>query len=246
MTADERETLAAEYVLGLLDPGAMKDAEGLLSRDEAFAASVAAWQERFGELDRTIQPLPVPASMWHRIEQSLDVPQVASPKTPTRALPASTQNRMWSLRSLWQSLGFWRGAGLAAAAASLLLSIALGVMAVQAGRKPVMIAVLLTDVNQPAAVVNTYPDGRAELVPLTSIDVPPDRALQIWTLWDRARGPVSIGLIDQARSVPLAVEDLPRTGSGQLFEITLEPRTGSPTGRPTGPILMKGTASSPL
>jgi anti-sigma-K factor RskA len=76
--------------------------------------------------------------------------------------------------------------------------------------------------------------------------VPPDRALQIWTLWDRARGPVSVGLIRQARSLQLNVIDLPRTGPDQLFEITLEPSSGSPTGRPTGPILMKGTTATAL
>jgi anti-sigma-K factor RskA len=31
-----------------------------------------------------------------------------------------------------------------------------------------------------------------------------------------------------------------------LFEITLEPVGGSPTGRPTGPILMKGNAVTAL
>ena len=41
-------------------------------------------------------------------------------------------------------------------------------------------------------------------------------------------------------------EDLPRTRPDQLFEITLEPRGGSPIGRPTGPILMKGNAQRAL
>jgi anti-sigma-K factor RskA len=30
---------------------------------------------------------------------------------------------------------------------------------------------------------------------------------------------------------------------GQLFEITLEPSSGSPTGRPTGPVLFKGNTA---
>jgi anti-sigma-K factor RskA len=99
---------------------------------------------------------------------------------------------------------------------------------------------------EPAAVVNAFADGRTELVPLRTIAVPPDRALEIWTLWDRAVGPRSIGLLDQARSVRLNLENLPKPGPNQLFEITLEPKTGSPTGRPTGPILMKGLTSTAL
>jgi anti-sigma-K factor RskA len=105
---------------------------------------------------------------------------------------------------------------------------------------------LLTEQNRPAAVVNAFADGNAELIPLEAIPVPPGQALEIWTLWDRARGPVSIGLIDEARTVRLNVGNLPQTGPNQLFEITLEPATGSPTGRPTGPVLMKGTTSTAL
>jgi anti-sigma-K factor RskA len=76
--------------------------------------------------------------------------------------------------------------------------------------------------------------------------VKPGRALEIWTLWDRAVGPRSIGLIDRARTVTLNVKNLPPTGVNQLFEITDEPATGSPIGRPTGDILYKGTTTRAL
>ena len=42
------------------------------------------------------------------------------------------------------------------------------------------------------------------------------------------------------------LETLPPPGTDQLFEITLEPATGSPTGRPTGPVLFKGNTSLAL
>jgi anti-sigma-K factor RskA len=132
-------------------------------------------------------------------------------------------------------------------AAALLLAAALGYFAQDRASKPVLIAVLLAEGSaQPAAVVSAYRDGRIELAPLQPIEVPPDRALQVWTLWDRAVGPKSVGLLDQARSTRLTTEGIPATGPKQLFEITLEPRNGSPTGRPTGPILMKGLAETAL
>ncbi|WP_204309402.1 anti-sigma factor domain-containing protein, partial [Enterobacter cloacae] len=71
------------------------------------------------------------------------------------------------------------------------------------------------------------------------------RALQLWTLWDQARGPVSLGVLPPGGSVRLPPERLGTIGSGQLFEITLEPEAGSPTGRPTGRILFIGRASAP-
>ncbi|WP_246702710.1 anti-sigma factor [Starkeya sp. ORNL1] len=57
-----------------------------------------------------------------------------------------------------------------------------------------------------------------------------------------ARGPVSIGLFDALRSLDLKIEGLLVTSQDQLFEVTLEPAGGSPT----GPILMKGNASRAL
>ena len=136
---------------------------------------------------------------------------------------------------------------MAGAAAALVLGFGLAVLATRDGRTPVLVAVLIKEgTTQPGAVVHAFANGQAELIPLEAIDVPPDRALEIWTLWDRAVGPRSIGLLDQARSVRLNLENLPKPGPNQLFEITLEPKTGSPTGRPTGPILMKGLTSTAL
>lgn len=108
-----------------------------------------------------------------------------------------------------------------------------------------MVAVLLTDTNIAAAVVNTFADGRVELLPLQDIGVPQGGALEIWTLWDRAVEPRSVGLIDRARAVPFRLGNLP-LGADQLFEITIEPATGSPTGRPTGPIVAKGLTARRL
>jgi len=98
----------------------------------------------------------------------------------------------------------------------------------------------------PGAIVEIDESGEAWLLPLQEIEVPEGRALQVWTLQDRATGPVSIGLIADARRLRLNIGKLPPTGPDQLFEITLEPETGSPTGRPTGPILFKGTTARAL
>jgi len=96
------------------------------------------------------------------------------------------------------------------------------------------------------AVVQAFADGRVVLVPFAGINVPPGRALEVWTLPSRERGPVSVGLMSQARTLQLSLKDLPAPGPDQLFEITLEPATGSPTGRPTGPVLFKGNTALAL
>lgn len=84
------------------------------------------------------------------------------------------------------------------------------------------------------------------LVPLEDFEVPEGRVLQVWTLPDAETGPVSLGTLEGAADVRLAGPNLPLPADGQLYEITLEPAPGSPTGRPTGPILVKGFAKPPV
>lgn len=167
------------------------------------------------------------------------------PRAPAPRRPAPT--RPDAMPGLWNSLAFWRFTGLAGSFAALLLAAGLGYFMREAYRQPTLIAVLMTpDGAQPAAVVNAFADGRAELVPLSNIDVPPGKAIEIWTLWDRAVGPRSIGLIQRAGRTSLKLEGLPKPQPGQIFEMTLEDSGGSPTGRPTGPILNKGEATTAL
>ena len=243
MTREELEHLAAEYVLGVLEGRDAALAEHMDATDAAFAEAAAAWRERLREVDETAPPGPVPGTLWNAITESLEAPVAV----PARLRPVILADARTAFLALWRNLAFWRIAGLASAAAALVLGGGLAVFAARDARTPVLVAVLIKEgTNAPGAVVHAFANGEAELIPLESIDVPPDRALEIWTLWDRARGPVSIGLLDRPRSVRLRLDQAPRTGPSQLFEITLEPKGGSPIGRPTGPILMKGTTAATL
>jgi anti-sigma-K factor RskA len=252
MTEDDRDRLATEYVLGLLEGEDAARAERMLASDRAFTATVERWRTQLAELDRTAAPLPASDALWNRIEAGI---AVETPSQSVRATPVIVADPRNAFRALWRSLAFWRLAGLAMTVASLLLTFGLywtatfmsDFVAAERARKPMLVAVLVKEgTDQPAAVINAFANGQAEFIPLQSIEVPHNHALEIWTLWDRAVGPRSIGLVNQARSVRLNLQNLPKPGPDQLFEITLEPATGSPTGRPTGPILMKGTTAAAL
>lgn len=236
MTPAERDALAAEHALGLLEDGEAARAARLVETDADFAGRVEAWRVRLAEIDETATAVPAGEALWHRIETRLGGPVRATG-------PGTAVARR--LAVLWDSLGFWRGAGLAAGAACLALVVGLALVAARQPA-PVLVAALLTDDNRVAAIVNVGADGRANLVPLADLPVPAGRALEVWTLWDRARGPVSVGLSRSARRLDLRVGDLPKVAPDQLFEITLEPEGGSPTGRPTGQILMKGLTARAL
>ncbi len=102
------------------------------------------------------------------------------------------------------------------------------------------------DTREAGAIVEAFADGRVRVVPLRAIPVrraAPCRSGRCGT-GRSARGPV--GLMPAARQQDYATSGMPRPADQQLYEITLEPAGGSPTGRPTGPILYVGRGSSPL
>ena len=240
LSPPEREALAGEYVLGLLEGADLTIFERLLDSDSDLTASVERWRAHFAAIDATAPMIPPSPGLWPRIEAGIASILPAAERGRGKALKAGNTLADW-----WNSLFVWRGAALAGALAALLLAIGLNGALDRAKRQPVMVAVLLTEASVAAAVVNTFADGRVEMVPLQNIAVPPGKALEIWTLWDRSVGPRSVGLIDRARTTPLRLDQLP-LGKDQLFEITIENATGSPTGRPTGPIVAKGTTAQAL
>lgn len=233
------EALAGEYVLGLLDGADRQAFERRMDEDDACRAAVEHWRRRLAPIDATAPAIAPSAGLWPRIEAGLGAAAIRR-RAAVQALSPIGRLQRW-----WGDLVLWRSAAFAGLAASILLGLGLLAALDRAGRQPVMVAVLMTEGNVAAAVVNTFADGRVELLPLQDIAVPDGRALEIWTLWDRAVGPRSVGLIDRARSVPLRLDSMPLRAD-QLFEITLEPRSGSPTGRPTGPIIAKGLTARSL
>ncbi len=246
---DERDDMAADFVMGLLEPAEMAIAEKRIAADAAFSASVESWRLRLSDFDASVEPVMPSAALWQRIAAT-------TKKEVNSSLPGMRNAVLGA--TLWDNLGFWRVTGLAGSLAAMLFAvIAIGALATSkelrrdlialAQSKPVYVAVLVNDTTKEAgAVVNAFANGRVELIPLKNIDVPPGKALQVWTLWDRAIGPKPIGLTGKSTTLQLEFDQLPETISNQLFEITLEPEGGSPIGRPTGPILFKGNAARTL
>jgi anti-sigma-K factor RskA len=246
---DPDNAMAADYVMGLLDGAEHAAAEQRIATDQSFAQAVSAWRERLADLDLSAEETPPNPALWQRISDATRIAPIDALPSARAALHGAT---------LWDNIRFWRGLGIGGAFAALFFAtIMIGALSTSrqlrndmialAQRKPIYVAVLVNDTTKEAgAIVNAFSNGRVELIPLQPIEVPPGRTLQVWTLWDRAIGPKSIGLTGKSRTLQLDLESLPETVQDQLFEITLEPEGGSPIGRPTGPILFKGNAARAL
>ena len=232
MTAREQlEIEAGEYVLGLVEGAESAAFEDRLRTDPDLRAALIAVKERFHELDLTAPVSAAPIALWSRIEARLDAPVVNVVPLRPRAKASSAPG--------W---GFW--SGVAAAGLAAILGLGLFWMT-YAPVQPQLIVVLLDAQAQPGAIVEAYASERVRVVPLSRFDIPEGKVLQVWTLPSPATGPVSLGLLDGTRATTLSGIDLPSPRPEQLYEITLEQAGGSPTGRPTGPIIAKGFARAP-
>ena len=72
MYDDDRDALAAEYVLGTLSAQEREEAEALLTEDAAFAETVRLWEHRLGELNVMVEAVEPPPDLWERIKSSID------------------------------------------------------------------------------------------------------------------------------------------------------------------------------
>ena len=224
---EEDRELAGEYVLGTLPAGERRRVELALPHDPALRAAVREWEQRLLPLTRLAEPVEPSPQLWARLEASL----------AAAALPARAAATHW-----WQRLDVWRwlaGAGFAAAAMMIV------VLRLQPAVEPMpgyMVVLAAPGNMAPGWILQAQGGDALKLVPLGPTAVPPDKALQLWTKADSWKGPVSLGLVQPGQPVEVSLARLPPLQPNQLFEITLEPKSGSPIGRPTGPILYIGRA----
>jgi len=224
---DLREALAAEYALGTLQGRARRRFERSLKEEPALRRLVVAWQERLTPLNEGIAPVQPPARVWRSIEQRIR-------KTSRRGA------------SIWDSLGFWRTASFVASAAVVVLAVVLTTATPTSKPHDTMVAVLSDEQSNPAITVSWQADPRgAERLRVRVMghaEMAPDTAWELWMLPGGDQKPVSLGLITTHENQtvvlprPLAVKINQASG----LAMSVEPKGGSPTGVPTGPILYKG------
>src|SRR5215813_8898131 len=73
LNEDELSSVAAEYVIGTLDPDERERANALLDVDEGFRGLVRAWERRLGELHLMVEPVEPDGRIWDRIRDRLGV-----------------------------------------------------------------------------------------------------------------------------------------------------------------------------
>ncbi len=227
-------TLAAEFALGLLDGDELREARRRASSDPDFASQVARWRGSLAPLHLEIDEVSPPIDLWNRIEAA------------TTGEAAANDN-VFPLR---RQLTVWRSAtaAMAAIAACLALVIAFEprprhVIQPAASQLASTPMVAMIGSNGAMKVVASWdPTGRQLILAIPG-GMPADsvHSNELWVIPSDGK-PRSLGTMPNGKQMHmrLAKALAQLLTQGATIAISVEPRGGSPTGAPTGPVVASG------
>jgi anti-sigma-K factor RskA len=219
--AELLDRLAAEYTLGTLRGRARRRFERLCAESVTARGAVYRWEDHWSALSRTVPPVEPSPQVWAAVSRRLfgDEATVGSAPRVRR----------------------WRAWQLAAAAGLVAVALIVGLIMRQAPPPLQTLADLGTE--------TAHPVWRLERrLPLTALTIQvigtvPEAAGRSYELWALPRGggaPVSLGLLPAAGSAERTLSERQRTAllAADKVAVSVEPAGGSPTGSPTGPIVI--------
>jgi anti-sigma-K factor RskA len=218
------DQLAAQFVLGTLRHGARARFERLCVELPAGQAARQRWEDRLLPLALSIAPLAPSSDCW--------------PKIARRIAPEDVAPRAQRMRPLW-----WQGA----LAASLLVG--------------ALITARFTIWNEPTwqpmavlAQANQAPLWRVErsadtklihIRTLGPVTLPESKSYELWILPPGVGHPVSLGLLPRSGVLGRSLTQAQRSLllAANKVAVSIEPAGGSPTGLPTGPVVIVAVIS---
>ena len=217
------DALCGEYLLGTLRGRARKRFERALREEPRVATRLAYWERTFVPSHSRIIEVRPSRRVWRRLERELDLARYRTP---------------WHRR-----LGLWRGLA-AAATAALVIGIGFEVLRPLEGEPAaVQIAQLEGKADVARIVARLTRDGRAlELEPERPVLAGPNQSYELWLLPAEGGPPISLAVLGSLRArFPVPAAQAGRLRAGGKLAVSVEPAGGSPTGAPTGPVILVGS-----
>jgi len=240
---DDIDGLAAEYVLGSLDPAERQYVNARRRTDAALSRAVQAWEWRLGSLSDAAPGISPPGHLF-----------------------VSIANRLWGEESraiepavvipFRRSARRWRGlaVGSTGALAACLALIVIWLTQHSPSSQTALVAELHRNSNGATADESTKPatqpgflvslDLTASTIKVTPVAVRPTsrRSYQLWLTQGGSATPNSLGVLSQSEPTTLAWGRHVPAGDlvNATLSVSLEPEGGSTTGIPTGPIVFIG------
>ena len=218
-TQGEGMERAAEYVLGLLDPDAARTFEAEMVTDPAARGAYAFWATSFAAMTD-------------------DIPSVTPPDDVQARISASLFGAKRKPRTLMERLGA-RPLAFAMTAMALTVFLVVTQPFAPAAFDPEWHADLVSEDGTLFVQVGFDVDTGRWLTFRDAGDPREGRALELWLI-DGDNPPISLGTLPATRDRVFATydTDLSALMNGGVMAISDEPPGGSPTGAPTGEILV--------
>ncbi len=221
------DSLAAEYVLGTLSGPARRRMARWIAEYTDVRLAVQGWEERLLPLARALPAVEPSAEVWTEIRRRIKSADTANPGAPARR----------ATRWQWAAAAIVLLGLFAALWTSVLHNPATHTLAdIDATNGQVLWHVAASPDRDRLRVEAVAAESRRE-----------DQDFELWALPAGGGAPVSLG------TLPLRGEVNRRLSEGQRLAlraasklaVSLEPRGGSTTGAPTGPILHVVDAKAP-
>ena len=232
---DDPSALAGEYALGVLTGEELRQARELAASDAAFRAEVERWTGTFALYLEEVPGVDPPRQLWPRI-----------------AAAAGLRADQGNVVYLRRNLKFWRGAAVGmtglAACLALFLVLRVPVAPVPIQRPPItaapaapMVAVI-GDERETKVVASWDPNARQLILAVAGkLAADPTHSHELWVIPPGDK-PVSLGVLPGSNQSHVRLADAlaARMTEGATIAISVEPRGGSSTGAPTGPVIASG------
>jgi len=218
--SDHLDALCGEYLLGTLRGAARRRFERALATEPVVASRLASWRNLMVPQPAEAQRMQPDARLWQRISRDLALHQYRTP---------------WHAR-----LGLWRGWALATTVA---LAVWVGATVIQVEPPLVEVATLSSGEGAAGVSVAMSPDHQwMRLSAARPVQASAGKSFEVWLLPQDGAAPLSMAVLaslDGRVAVPEALRD--RIRRGDRLAVSVEPAGGSPTGAPTGAVILVGT-----
>jgi anti-sigma-K factor RskA len=213
-------------MLGTLRGAARRRFERALAEEPLVANRLQYWERLFAAeygRDFAVQPS---AATWRRIRRDLGLQHFGPP----------WYARIWLWR-IWAT----------AATVALALVLALPLLKPQAPSPQFStVAVLTGQAPQGRVTVDLSGDRRSlRLLAARPVAASPAQSFELWLIPAEGGSPVSVAVVGELDArIELKPSQAARLAPGAKLAISVEPAGGSPTGAPTGPIILIGDVLS--
>ena len=210
------EGLAAEYALGTLDAAERAAVAARRLAEPELDAAISAWETRLSPLAEAMPELAPPPGVFSRIEARLggEIVDLAA----------------WRAR-----VSRWRAAAMGAGALAAALAF---VVATRPTPPHQFVAVLQKSPDEPAFAMTVDVDKLEFSVRPVAAQPPADKSYELWII-EPHQAPKSLGVIDAATGERRLSADRGAVREA-TYAVTIEPKGGSPDGKPSGAPVFSG------